>query len=49
MMPLKNETGRAVGPARAHRDRHQPRGAAVDVALARVVGDQVLADQLLVP
>ena len=39
--------GRAIRPPGPHRDRHQPRRAAVDEALARVVGDQVLADQLL--
>ena len=39
--------GGAVRPAGPHGHRHQPRRAAVDEALARVVGDQVLADQLV--
>ena len=43
------EEGRccAIGPARAHRHCHQACSATIDEALARVVGNQVLADQLL--
>ena len=39
--------GRAVGQARAHAHRHQPHAAAADEALARVVGHELLADELL--
>ena len=38
---------RTVRLARTHCHRHQPGRATVDVTLARVVGQQVLADQLL--
>src|SRR5439155_1203196 len=45
--PGEERRRRPVRPARPHGDRHEPRGAAVDVALARVIGDEVLADELL--
>ena len=45
--PREERRRGAVRAARAHGHRHQSRRAAVDKALPRIVGDQVLANQLV--